>query len=128
LKWHRESREGPAYALAVADRGAKLSPAREGRTRGRMGDLDVPSMTLESLCQVLESELDRPVFNRTSLSGPFAIQLHWFSGRTPATNSQDPSLPSLFTAVQEQLGLKLQSIKAPVEFFVIDSADMPSEN
>ena len=93
-----------------------------------MGDLDAPSMSLESLCQILEFELDRPVFNRTGLSGSFAIQLQWASGRAPTANTPDASQPSLFTAVEEQLGLNLESIRAPVVFFVIDNLETPSEN
>jgi uncharacterized protein (TIGR03435 family) len=65
-------------------------------------------------------------FNRTGLSGSFAIQLRWASA--PAANPPDASQPSLFTAVQEQLGLKLESITAPAEFFVIDNVETPSEN
>ena len=128
LKWHRESREGPAYGLSVADRGPKLPLAREGRGSTKFGDLDAPSMTLESLCQILEFELDRPVLNRTGFSDPFAIHLQWASERAVAPELRDPSRPSLFTAVQEQLGLKLESIRAPTEFFVIDGIDAPSEN
>jgi uncharacterized protein (TIGR03435 family) len=128
LKWHRESREAQAYGLTIARGGPKLPPAREGRGRTMFGDLDAPSMTLDSLCQILEFELDRPVLNRTGLSGSFAIQLQWASDRTPAANPPDASRPSLFTAVQEQLGLKLDSTKAPVDFFMIENVDAPSEN
>jgi uncharacterized protein (TIGR03435 family) len=128
LKWHRETREAPAYGLAMGAHGHKLPPPREGRGPTKFGDLDSPSMTVDSLCQILESELHRPVLNRTGLSGSFAIRLQWASERTPSANPPDSSLPSLFTAVQEQLGLKLESIKAPVEFFVIDSVELPSEN
>ena len=92
------------------------------------GDLDAPSMTLDSLCQILEFELDRPVLNRTGLSGSFAIQLQWASERAPSANPPDPSRPSLFTAIQEQLGLKLESIRTPVDFFIIDNVDTLSEN
>jgi len=127
LKWHRETREAPAYALTIGAHGPKLPPAREGRGRPRMGDLDVPSMSLDQLCQTLEFELGRTVLNRTGLSGPFVIQLQYDSERAPAAN-RDASRPSLFTAVQEQLGLKLESIRAPVEMFVVDSVQAPSEN
>jgi uncharacterized protein (TIGR03435 family) len=92
-----------------------------------MGDLDVPSMSLDQLCQTLELELGRPVLDRTGLSGPFAIQLHYESERAPAAN-REASQPSLFTAVQEQLGLKLESIRAPLGMFVIENVEAPSEN
>jgi uncharacterized protein (TIGR03435 family) len=129
LKWHRESRPSRAYGLTIADHGPKLPPAREGRGRTRMGDLDAPSMSLESLCQILEFEFERPVLNRTGLSGTFAVRLQWASERAPKANqADDTSLPSLFTALQEQLGLKLESINAPVDIFVIDDVELPSEN
>ena len=72
--------------------------------------------------------MDRPVLNPTGLSSSFAIQLQWASERAPSGNPPDPSRPSLFTAIQEQLGLKLESIRTPVDFFMIDSVDTPSEN
>ena len=129
MKWHRESREGPAYRLIVAPGGPKVPPPHEGRARTMFGDLDAPSMTLDGLCQILEFDLGRPVLNRTGLTGPFTIRLQWASDRNPApANPSDESRPSLFTAIQEQLGLKIESIKAPIEFFVIDSAEIPSEN
>lgn len=127
LKFHRETRQVASYALGITSRGAKLPPTREGRPRTAMGDLDVPSMTLDSLCQIFEFDLDRPVVNQTGLEGPFAIQLQWASERAPK-EAADPSKPSLFTAVQEQLGLRLDPSRAPAEFFVIDSVERPTEN
>jgi uncharacterized protein (TIGR03435 family) len=128
LKWRRESREQPAYGLTVGRAGPKLLPAHEGQERRRLGDLDVPSMSLDEVCQILEFELGRPVVNRTNLSGPFAIRLEWASERAPAVGSPDASQPSVFTAVQEQLGLRLEAIRTPVDVFVIDSVEAPSEN
>jgi len=127
LRFHRETRQVPSYALTVTPRGPKLPPAREVRGRTMMGDLDAPSLTLTSLCHVLEFDLDRPVANQTGLDGPFAIRLQWASDRAPK-EAADPSRPSLFTAIQEQLGLKLEATRAPLEMFVIDSVERPSEN
>ncbi|HEY7337714.1 MAG TPA: TIGR03435 family protein [Bryobacteraceae bacterium] len=127
LKFHREIRQVPSYALAVARQGPKLPPPRNGRSRPAMGDLDVASMTMESLCQALEFDLDRPVVNQTGLDGPFAIRLQWASDRGP-NGATDPAKPSLFTAIEEQLGLKLDATRAPLEMFVIDSVERPSEN
>jgi len=129
LRWHRESRPSRGYGLIIAGHGPKLPPARQGRGRTRFGDLDAPGMTLESLCQILEFELGRPVVNRTGLSGPYAVRLQWASERAPAANrAEDASLPSLFTALPEQLGLKLESASASVDVFVIDKVEMPSGN
>lgn len=127
LKFHRETRQIAAFALTIGPRGPQLLPAREGRGRTMMGDLDAPSLTLISLCHVLEFDLDRPVVNQTGLDGPFAIRLQWASDRTPK-EAADPSRPSLFTAIQEQLGLKLEATRAPLEMFFIDGIERPSEN
>ncbi|HWC96386.1 MAG TPA: TIGR03435 family protein [Candidatus Sulfopaludibacter sp.] len=128
LKWHHETREGSAYGLTVGRGGPKLPPAHEGRGRTKFGDLDDPNMTLDQLCQILEFDLLRPVINRTNLSAPFTVQLRWASERNLSASQADPALPSLFTAVQEQLGLKLEAIKAPVQIFVIDSVEAPTGN
>jgi uncharacterized protein (TIGR03435 family) len=129
LKWHRESRETPAYGLSVTARGPKLLPPQEGRDRRMFGDLNVRGMSLDELCQILEYDLDRPVVNQTNLSGRYTIRLQWASERSPLANRADNELqPSLFTAVQEQLGLKLDSIRAKVDVFVIDNVEAPSEN
>jgi uncharacterized protein (TIGR03435 family) len=126
LKFHRETRQQPGYALRLAKSEAKLPPPREGRSSTRFGDFDAANQTLSSFCQILEFELERPVVNETGLNGPYAIKLQWTSERIPADATSGK--PSLFTALQEQLGLKLESARVPVEMFVIDSVDQPSEN
>jgi uncharacterized protein (TIGR03435 family) len=128
LKWHRESREGQAYALTIARGGAKLPPAHPGPGRTKFGDLDTPSMTLDMLCQILESDVHRPVVNRTELSGPFAIRLKWASDRELSTVAAEAPDAPLLSAIQEQLGLKLEQIKTAVDVFVIDSVETPAEN
>jgi uncharacterized protein (TIGR03435 family) len=125
LKWHREARERSVYALTVAPSGSKLTPVRQGIPQMKIGDIDAPSLSLDVLCQILEGDAGRPVLNRTGLTGLFAVKLQWFSDRI---TTPDPTLPALATALQEQLGLKLESTKAPVETFVIDSVALPSEN
>jgi len=79
---------------------------------------------LDVLAFELAWRLGRPVLNRTNLSGPFKIALTWASDEDPTASNG----PSLFTAVQEQLGLRLQSGKAPVPVLIIDRAEKPSEN
>jgi uncharacterized protein (TIGR03435 family) len=129
LKSRSESRETSAYGLTIAPRGPRLSSAHEGGGRVTFGDLNVPSMNINELCEILEFDLDRPVVNQTALSGPFAIQLQWSSERAPAANrANNEARPSLFTALQDQLGLRLEPIKAKVNFFVIDRVESPSEN
>ncbi len=124
VRWHPDTREMSAYALKVDAGGSKLGTAHEGQARMRMGDLNAPSMTLESLCQILEFDVGRPVVDQTGLTGSYAIELRY--ARDAAVT--DTSLPSVFTAVREQLGLRLESEKLPVKVFVIDDAQRPSGN
>jgi uncharacterized protein (TIGR03435 family) len=75
--------------------------------------------------------IDRIVLDRTNLSDRYDFELKWTPpGRAggPAPTTDDPDRPSLFTALQEQLGLKLEPQRAPIEVLVIDSAQMPAEN
>jgi bla regulator protein BlaR1 len=74
------------------------------------------------LADLLSAKTDRPVLDRTGVSGVFDIDLKW------GTDSDTDSGPSPFTAVQEQLGLKLQASRSPVEVLVIDHIDKPSKN
>jgi len=124
VRWHPDTREMSAYALKVDAGGSKLGTAHEGQARMRMGDLSAPSLTLESLCQILEFDVGRPVVDQTGLTGPYAIELRYARD----TALTDTSLPSVFTAVREQLGLRLESEKLPVKVFVIDDAQRPSDN
>jgi uncharacterized protein (TIGR03435 family) len=129
LRWHNEMREMTVYALRVASGGPKLSPAKEGQAgRVQMGDLSVPSMTIESLCQILEHETKRLVIDQTQLKDSYAIKLQWARDVGNGPPEPDTSRPSLFTAVQGQLGLRLESTRLAVEVFVIDEVLRPGEN
>jgi uncharacterized protein (TIGR03435 family) len=70
---------------------------------------------------------DRPVLDRTELSGLFDIRLHFIEER-PGAQASDLSGPTMFIAVQEQLGLKLQASKGPVEFLIVDHVEHPTPN
>ena len=72
----------------------------------------------------LASAAGRPVIDKTGLTGSYSFTLEW----TPDGSPGDASGPSIFTAVEEQLGLKLESSKAPAEFLVVDHAEKPSGN
>ena len=98
-------------------------------------------LPLSALARLLTDQLGRTVVDKTGLPGNYDFALQWTpdesqgaSFRGPDTVPQgsapsaDPSGPSLFTALQEQLGLKLESQKGPVEIYVIDHAEKPSEN
>jgi uncharacterized protein (TIGR03435 family) len=83
-------------------------------------------MPISVLATLLENQLGRNVIDKTGLEGFFNFKLEWaldLNGNTP-----DVSGPSVFTAVQEQLGLKLEAAKAPVDVIVIDRAEKASEN
>jgi uncharacterized protein (TIGR03435 family) len=83
---------------------------------------------MEGFAEFLTSEAGRPVLDKTGLSGSYKMTLDWAADNAPAGNDA-ATLPSLFTALQEQLGLKLESTKGSVETLVVDHAERtPSEN
>jgi uncharacterized protein (TIGR03435 family) len=136
LKTHLESKESAIYALVVSKGGPNLKPAkpdaRPGFTSGS-GRFSSQVVTLGLVAQVLGHELGRPVIDKTELTGNYAITLNWSPAQGAAAASGgdaaeagDSAAPSLFTAVQEQLGLKLEAQKGPIKTLVIDSAEKPS--
>ena len=155
LKIHSEIRELPVYALTVARGGAKLSPSKPGSciaidmksvlkappgpnycgrfemSRGAVKIADAKGMTVaEFAARVFRDTLDRPVIDRTSIEGLFDIHLEFSSLENSAGpgGDADNAAPSVFTAIQEQLGLKLSPDKGPVEVLVIDHVEKPSAN
>lgn len=171
LKYHRETRELPIYALVVAKGGLKMKPSapdppptpddaakpdtppkpdappandkpRMGRhslmLNGR-GHLESTGTNTTMLVHVLSSELGRTVEDQTGLTGDYDYTLQWTpddvgaptggdAGPGKGEISIDAGGPTLFTALEEQLGLKLQSSKTTVDVVVIDHIDLPSEN
>jgi uncharacterized protein (TIGR03435 family) len=129
LVLHRETRQLPIYALLVGKTGPRLQAADSnvGQPTARLGQLIVQKMTMASLANILAFDLKRPVRDDTALKGEFAFKLEWTPGLGEADIGES-TRPSLFTAVQEQLGLKLESAKGPVEVFVVDHLEKPSEN
>lgn len=123
---HRESKPMPVYLLVVAKGGPRLTPHSDTapRTRGGCGRLVGRRVTTETIATMLSRQVDHEVFNRTGVSGEYDIQLDFTPDSGPcqaASVATDPSgLPSIYTAVQEQLGLKMEAGKAPVEVLVID--------
>jgi bla regulator protein blaR1 len=142
LKFHQENREMAAYELTVGKDGPKMArsgdPAgRPGYSVGPGGLIRMHNATMSDFAGLLtRTTLDRPVLNRTGLEGRWNFELKWlwdesqFGGQVPAPPPGDPaaSLPPLFTAIQEQMGLKLESQKAEVPVLVIDHVDRPSAN
>ena len=143
LKFHREKKELSAYTLNVGKNGPKMAknegggtlPGFGGRGPGAVG---IRNSTMTEFASFLQARiLDRPVVDQTGLTGKFDFTLEWRPDTTqpaaqgPNTPTLPPevaSRPDIFTAFQEQIGLKLESMKTPVEVFVIDQVQKPSEN
>ena len=150
LKVHTEARELPVYALVPARQDGKLGPGLRRRTdncedasrqrlpefrepdlkgdallcgllRGGRGTLSYRGVPISSILRPSVLGSDRIVVDQTRLDGLFDIDLTWSVDGAPSTDA-----PSIFTAVQEQLGLRLQPTTAPIQVVVIDEAKRPS--
>lgn len=156
LKVHRDTRELPVYAMIVAKGGLKIRPTKAGtcipldlnhadnpspdfcgrmtgKANGQHITDDAYGMSMTAIAsRFLANRLDRPVIDKTGIAGEFDAHLEF--ARTNTTAAADTSgattetAPSIFTAVQEQLGLKLSPDKGPVEVLVIDHVERPTEN
>ncbi len=134
LKAHIEKRQMPVYALVVGKGGSKLSPPSETGyglhgVNGRNQFLETDSITMNDLANEIWNDFmpDRPVIERTGLTGTYKLRIE----ATPEfrfNGSPQPGDLSIFTAVQEQLGLKLEPSSAPLDILVVDSVQKPSAN
>ena len=155
LKVHHETKELPVYVLTVGKNGSKLTPSVDAphdaeakpskstwhglQMQGR-GQMEGRGATPDMLANVLGFQPEiggRMVLDKTGLKGAYDFMLKWTpdpslgTSTSPFGNSGapvDPTGPSLFTALREELGLTLDATKAPVDTIVIDSVEMPSEN
>jgi uncharacterized protein (TIGR03435 family) len=126
LKLHQAVQVQSIYRLTVAKGKGKLMPGTENK--GYMagpGVLKCSFTTMADLAALLSDSTDRPVLDETQLTGAYAFTLHWTPGMG---NGPGDNEPDLFTALNEQLGLRLISGKAPTPVLVIDSAEKPSAN
>jgi uncharacterized protein (TIGR03435 family) len=142
LKLHRETRDLPVYLLTQGKNGVKTTatpdngrPIRTGFIEPvEPGWLQGADITMKSFISSLSRYTDRPVLDGTNYTQKFTFKLQWAEEERPGRGASgddaqpDMARPSLFTAVQEQMGLKLVPQKAPVEVLVIDRIDRPSEN
>jgi uncharacterized protein (TIGR03435 family) len=138
LVTHYETRERPIYALVIARRDGRLGPSLRPSTepsdnRQLAGAFTAHGVPFKLLVDVLAASVQQRVIDRTKLSGTYDIDLHWAPmGLRLQSDSQtlsdvNPSdAPSIFTALQEQLGLKLESTKGPVDVLVIDHVEHPT--
>jgi uncharacterized protein (TIGR03435 family) len=145
LTFHHGKRELSVYVISVASGGPKMTtPSPDGRTnfffRG-LGDLLVTNMTMTDFAIWMQAGvMDKPVVDQTGLPGRYDFQLKWTpdesqfaqfrgTGRVVPPPTNDPNAPpSLYTAMQEQLGLKMGTAKFPDDVIVIDHVEKPSEN
>jgi uncharacterized protein (TIGR03435 family) len=130
LKFHHEMRDAPVYSLVIAKGGPRLTahsgegePSAGVRANSGKYIVNARKTTMKSLADLLGRQTDRFVIDNTGLAGEYDFRLVWTE--LAAADSNDLSL---FTAIQEQLGLKLEPAKAPVQVTVIDSVERPSEN
>jgi uncharacterized protein (TIGR03435 family) len=126
LAAHRETRNLPGYALLVVKGSPKLHITRGGAPYGYIfsGKLRLQNSEIDSLAAALVSPVGRPVLNKTGIKGNYDIKLDY--APEGDTNS---NLPNIFTAIQEELGLKLEPEKVPVSMLIIDHVDKtPTEN
>ena len=138
LRTHVETRTLPLLKLTVAKQGIKFAewqkPAngeddKKGSMRGHNGDLTATGVPMESLVRFLSSTTHMPVVDKTSLKGVYNFHLMWQREEEgQASGLHDQSLPTIYAALPEQLGLKLESGKGPVSVLVIDNIEQPSEN
>lgn len=132
LKIHRETKEMPVYELTVAKGGVKMQAAPDdgnndvglnsSRTNEAKTGVTAKRLPMEVLTRFLSNQVGRTVVDRTGLTAHYNFKLVY------SADMGDTTGPSIFTALQEQLGLKLESAKGPVEVVVIDRAEKPSEN
>lgn len=129
LAVHSEMKEFSGYALVVAKSGPKLTPTKGGHAGGsiRMDGLHAQDIPLSSLAIMLTHPVGAHVIDKTGLTGRYDINISFVPDASLAPT--DSSLPSIFTALPQQLGLKLVSQKIPVKMLYIDHIDkVPTEN
>ncbi|HET9266802.1 MAG TPA: TIGR03435 family protein [Vicinamibacterales bacterium] len=144
LAFHRDKREMPVYAIIVGPNGHKLTRndnnpnGLPGMLFRGLGNLPVTNATIADFAGVMQSAvMDRPVVDRTGLTGRWDFVIRWtpdesqFGGlgvRVPPPTDDPNAPPGIFTAFTDQLGLKLDPTRAPVDVVVIDKVEKPSEN
>jgi uncharacterized protein (TIGR03435 family) len=140
LRCHFETKNLPVYNLVLAKAGAKFKPTASGAPgkvsinshyQGNQTHLEAIGFKLDSLVGVISQTLGRTVVDKTGLTGLYDVTLTYSSDSDASSSASDadaPSVPSIFTALEEQLGLKLESAKGSVKVLVIDHIEKPTEN
>ncbi len=143
LAFHREQKEFSIYELTVAKGGPKLKPSAAppddppqtiSTVYPQRVVLPARNLTMGDLASLMQRAiLDRPVTDKTGLTGRYDFDLQWAPDETQfggemAAASTDSASPPFFTAIQQQLGLKLEATRGPIQALVVDSAERPSAN
>ena len=140
LRVHRDTEQRPVYVLTVAKGGPKFKPSEKNTTniRPTANSFSVQRGNISVVTGLLATSLGRPVLDRTGLTGLYDFFVQWDDapvrqGGVPGTAPPPDDSPgsdrgSIFTAVQDQLGLRLELQRAPVEVIVVDGMDRPSAN
>ncbi len=138
LRMHRESREQTAYVLKIAKDGPKLKASETGATNIRINgnSIGLEHGEISRLVQLLSSALGKPVVDQTGLTGHYDVSLQWSDAPVAdggvigldAHATADPNRESIFSAIQNHLGLQLVSGSTPVEMILIDKIERPSAN
>jgi uncharacterized protein (TIGR03435 family) len=135
LKLHRDKRDLSIYAIKIAKGGPKLAPTasnsyglptQSGHGHGSLQQRKFTNNTMSDFALGMQVYMDRPVVNETNLSGRYDFTLKWTPDNAPTNEPDAP--PGLFTAIQEELGLKLEATKGPADVLVIEHIEKPSAN
>jgi uncharacterized protein (TIGR03435 family) len=131
LKTHTEIKILPVYELVVTHGGPKFMQSANGPNHGasvsmRNRELTAHDLPMAALAKTLSDQVHRTVIDKTGLAGNYDLTLKWSPEDSPSAETD--TAPSIFTALQEQLGLRLHPAKGPVETLVVDHAEIPSEN
>jgi uncharacterized protein (TIGR03435 family) len=132
LALHREMKQIDAYIIELRNEAPKLEKGdgKGATTQNGRGNLVATNATMDRFAEILSRQMDRPIVNHTGLEGLFNITLKWTPAGATTAKPDAAAIdgPSIFTAIQEQLGLRLRAQKVPVEVLVIDHAEKPTEN
>lgn len=126
LEMHREQRKVPHFDLTLSKNGPKM-PVSEGDQRSARryygkGRLSYTHVSMNQFAVLLSRQLKQPIFDKTGLEGAYDVELNWTPEDAPA-ESAPAEQPDIFAAVQQQLGLKLESSREPLQVLVVDRAE-----
>ena len=138
IRAHIETRVQPTYEMVIAKTGLKMPEntldPEAAENKGKVGSmsmndarLDAQGVKMENVTKALEGVVERTIIDKTGLTGRYDVHLHWLPEKS-AAKPDDEAQPGIFTALQEQLGLKLQPARGDVDVLVVDAVQLPEEN